>query len=225
MNYRKILLLQSSHYSHKGLFYHIWHTPAKRNVPERNITRLYIPLSYINIVLNSCHDHILSAHFGFQRTYNKIIKRYFWKGMYKDVDNWVRSYISCSQRKTHMHKVLAPLVNMNVPGPFERVSVDILGALPITINGNRYVLCFTDHCTRWPILVPLKTMDAATIARVFVDYIVCEHGCANTLLSDRGTNFLSKIVLEVCRIMQTQKLNTSAYHPQCNIFLVYFTSN
>ena len=123
---------------------------------------------------------------------------------------------SCSQRKTHRHKVLAPLVTMKVPGPFARVSVDILGPLPITSSGNRYVLCFTDHCTRWPILVPLKSIDASTVARALFDHVICEHGCPETLLSDRGANFLSKIVLEVCRIMRTHKLNTSSYHPQCN---------
>ena len=101
--------------------------------------------------------------------------------MYKDIDNWVRSCISCSQRKTHRHKMLAPMVNMKVPGPFERVIVDILGPLPVTTSGNRYVLCFTDHCTRWPILVALKVTDAATIARAFFDYIISEHGCPNTL--------------------------------------------
>ena len=90
--------------------------------------------------------------------------------------------------------MLAPMVNMKVPGPFERVSVDILGPLPVTTSGNRYVLCFTDHCTRWPILVALKVTDAATIARAFFDYIISEHGCPNTLLSDTvqyslGTHF------------------------------------
>ncbi len=105
---------------------------------------------------------------------------------------------------------------MKVPGAFQRVSVDVLGPLPVTTSGNRHVLCFTDHCTRWPILVPLKATDASTIARAFFDYVICEHGYPQTLLSDRGTNFLSKIVLEVCRIMRTHKLNTSSYHPQCN---------
>ena len=34
------------------------------------------------------------------------------------------------------------------------------------------------------------------------------------MLSDRGTNFLSKLVAEVCKIFQIQKVNTSSYHPQ-----------
>ncbi|XP_072036114.1 uncharacterized protein [Amphiura filiformis] len=213
---RNLLLQADQYYVHEGLLYHIWHTPAKRHMPERNTYQLYVPITFVDTVLNNCHDHVLAAHFGFQRTYSKIRQRYFWKGMYRDVDNWVRSCISCSQRKTHRHKVIAPMQIMKVPGAFQRVSVDILGPLPITTSGNRYVLCFTDHCTRWPILVPLKVTNASTIARAFYDNVICVHGCPETLLSDRGTNFLSKIVLEVCRIMRTQKLNTSSYHPQCN---------
>ena len=80
-------------------------------------------------------------------------------------------------REKHRHKVVAPLVTMKVPNAFERVSVDILGPLPITTSGDRYPLCFTDHCTRWPILVPLATTEAATIARALFDYVICEHGC------------------------------------------------
>lgn len=213
---RDVVLQSEQYFLHDDLLYHIWNTPAKRHVPERNVVRLYVPKTVIDCVLNNCHDHILAAHFGFQRTYDRIRQRYFWKGMYQDIDNWVRSCISCAQRKTHRHKVIAPMVTMKVPGAFERVSVDVLGPLPVTVSGNRYVLCFTDHCTRWPILVPLPEISATTIAKVFFDQVICVHGCPNTLLSDRGANFLSKIVLEVCRIMRTTKLNTSSYAPQTN---------
>jgi len=213
---RDILLQADQYFVHEGLLYHVWHTPSRRHMPERNTVQLYIPVTMVNLILNNCHDNVLAAHFGFHRTYHKIRQRYFWKRMYRDVDNWVRSCTSCSQRKTHRHKVIAPMMTLKVPGAFERVSVDILGPLPITTNGNRYVLCFTDHCTRWPILVPIKTIDAATVARAFFDHIICQHGCPQYLLSDRGTNFLSKLMMEVCRIMRTSKLNTSSYHPQCN---------
>ena len=121
--------------------------------------------------------------------------------------------------------MLAPLLTIKIPEPFERVSVDILGPLPVTTHANRYILCFTDHCTRWPILVPLKNIDASTIARAHYDSVICKHGCPKSLLSDRGSNFLSKVVLEVCRIMQTHKLNTtSSYHPQCNAIQERFNS-
>lgn len=221
---RDIVIQSDQYFERDGLLFNIWHSPAKQHMPERNVVRLYIPKTIVDTVLNSCHDQILAAHFGFQRTYDRIRHRYFWKGMHQDVDNWVRSCISCAQRKTHRHKVVAPMVTMKVPEPFQRVSVDVLGPLPISLSGNRYVLCFTDHCTRWPILVPLPETSAATVARAFFDHVICVHGCPETLLSDRGANFLSKIVLEVCRIMQTQKLNTSSYAPQTNAIQERFNS-
>ena len=119
--------------------------------------------------------------------------------MYRDIDNWVRSCDSCPRVKSPMHTVIAPLLIMEVPGPFQRVSVDIVGPLPITETGNRYVLCFMDHCTRWPILVPIVKTDSATVATAFFKEVICNHGC-----------------LEVCKIMRTSKVNSSPYHPQCN---------
>ena len=112
----------------------------KRHMPEQDAFQLYIPLICIDTVLNNCYDHVLAAHFGFQRTYSGIRQRYFLTGMYRDIDNWVRSCISCSQRKTHRHEVLTPFVTMKVPGPFARVSVDILGPLPIKSSGN-IIIC------------------------------------------------------------------------------------
>ena len=57
---------------------------------------------------------------------------------------------------------------------------------------------------------------AETIARLFVEGVVCRHGAPEELLSDRGTNFLSNLVLEVCMLFDVKKLNTSGYHPQTN---------
>ena len=144
---RNLLLEVDQYFMYDGVLYHIWHTPRTSKVPERNIVQLYIPISCIDSVLYHCHDQVLSAHFGFHRTYSKIRQRYFWKFMYRDIDNWVRSCDSCPRVKSPIHKVIAPLLIMEVPGPFQRVSVDILGPLPITETGNRYVLCFMDHCT------------------------------------------------------------------------------
>ena len=36
------------------------------------------------------------------------------------------------------------------------------------------------------------------------------------LLSDRGTNLLSHLVLDLCGMLGIKKLNTTSYHPQCD---------
>ena len=86
---RNIVLQADQYYAHEGLLYHIWHSLAKRHMTERNVFQLYdVPVTCIDIVLNNCHDHVLGAHFGFQRTCSRIRQRYFWKGMYRDIDNY-----------------------------------------------------------------------------------------------------------------------------------------
>ena len=47
-----------------------------------------------------------------------------------------------------------------------------------------------------------------------MDEIIPRHGAPRTLLSDRGKNFLSELVKEVCKLHRITKLNTTAYHLQ-----------
>ena len=57
-----------------------------------------------------------------------------------------------------------------------------------------------------------------------VEGVVCRHGVPQELLSDRGGNFPSELMQEVCRLMGVKKLNTSGYHPQCNGLVERFNS-
>ena len=41
-------------------------------------------------------------------------------------------------------------------------------------------------------------------------------GVPEALLSDRGTNLLSYLMKDICSLLGIEKLNTTAYHPQCN---------
>ena len=53
-----------------------------------------------------------------------------------------------------------------------------------------------------------------TIAKLLVEEVICRHGAPERLLSDRGTNFLSDVIAEVCRLLNIKKVNMSGYHPQ-----------
>lgn len=109
-----------------------------------------------------------------------------------------------------------PFLPIPIESAFEQLAVDCLGPFLTTHSGNKYIIVFSDYLTRWPEAFAVSTIDAPTIARLLVDEIVCRHGAPRTLLSDRGANFLSKLVREVCSLINSKKVNTSAYHPQTN---------
>ena len=54
------------------------------------------------------------------------------------------------------------------------------------------------------------------IVRILVEEIIPLFGVPEALLSDRATNLLSHLMLDICDLLGIKKLNTTAYHPQCD---------
>lgn len=58
--------------------------------------------------------------------------------------------------------------------------------------------------------------EANTVAYHFVTQFVCLHGLPQNLVTDCGTEFLSKVFKEVCQILKIKQTSTTPYHPQSN---------
>jgi hypothetical protein len=91
-----------------------------------------------------------------------------------------------------------------------------VGPIHTSLKGNKYLVVFTDFATRWPEAFAVSSITAPVIADLLFKQIICRHGAVKVLLSDRGTNFLSKLVQELCKLIGTEHHKTSSYHPQCN---------
>ena len=72
---------------------------------------------------------------------------------------------------------------------------------------------FQDMFTKWPMvfLVPDQKSE-----RLLCEEIVPLFGVPEALLSDHGTNLLSHLMLDVCALLGTTKLNITAYHSECD---------
>jgi transposase InsO family protein len=177
---------------------------------------IVIPSSLVLTVLESYHELPFTAHQGVERTVEFIRKKYWWESLVSDVKEYIRKCEACAKRKTG-HKMTAPLGDRLEAREFlDIVSLDIVGPLPITEKGNRYLLTFIDHFTRFCDAIPIARQDTETIAREFVMKIITQFGVPKKLLTDRGANFTSVLIQETCKLLKIQKLQTSSYHPQAN---------
>lgn len=94
--------------------------------------------------------------------------------------------------------------------------MDILGPLTTSTEGYKYILLIVDSFSKFPEAFPLKTQDSKEIANVLFSEIFARYGAPKVIVSDRGQNFLSKLVTAVCEIFQVTRHFTSSYHPQTN---------
>ena len=214
---RKVLLEAEDYILQDGILHHLWYAPGKGPKQDRVIKQVVIPLQLRDTLLKALHDSITAGHGGIARTYTVLRQRYFWRKMAEDCENYVKSCRKCSQRKGAREKHRAPLCPMPITeGPFRRWSVDCIGPLTETVNGNRYIVLLMDSFARWSVAEATPDIKAGTIAKLLFDRVITVYGAPHQLLSDRGSNFLSLIVKELCRYCGTHKINTSSYHAPTN---------
>ncbi|XP_042865110.1 uncharacterized protein LOC122248852 [Penaeus japonicus] len=176
-----------------------------------------VPARYRLAVFRLGHHSALGGHMGQKKTLDRIQTEFFWPGMGQEIARLVRSCDICQKTSDRGRVKPAPLKPMPlISEPFERVAVDIVGPIhPRASDGSKYILTLVDFSTRWPEAVPLKNIDAVTVAEAMVE-IFCRIGIPRKVLSDRGTQFTSAMMEEVLRLLSIKGLRTTPYHPMCN---------
>lgn len=187
-------------------------------VDNRGRRRLIVPQDNRRAVMGAHHDTPFGGHQGIERTTEVIKERYYWKNMDQDIEEYVKTCELCNKKRATLEeKAPVPMqITEQVTRPFQKVAMDIVGPLPKTHEGNQYILTFQDHFSKYPEAFAIENQKADTIARIFVEEIVCRHGTPEKLLTDKGTNFVGEILKETCNLLSIEKIETTAYHPQSN---------
>ena len=98
----------------------------------------------------------------------------------------------------------------------EKIALDILGPLPTTSRGNKFIVVISDYFTKWTEAYPLRNQKAQTVAKKLVEEFICRFGAPYSVLSDQGREFESHLFKEVNALLGSKKQRTTPYHPQCD---------
>ena len=181
---------------------------------KEEILQLLLPSCWRAEVLQMLHDDPVSGHFGVKRTLARIAFRFYWVGVKNDVADWCRQCDVCNARKGPSKHPRGPMKQYLVGAPLERVAIDILGPLPKTEDGNKYILVLTDYFTRWAEAYPLPNQATEEVAKVFMNQFIARFGVPRQLYTDKGTQFESKLFHELAKRLGIDKTRTTAMHPQ-----------
>jgi transposase InsO family protein len=100
---------------------------------------------------------------------------------------------------------------------WEEISADFIVGLPTTQSSYDSIWVIIDHFLKVAHFIPVKTTyKGAKLAELYIARIVCLHGLPKKIVSDRGTQFMSRFWEKLHETMDTRLNFSSAYHPQTN---------
>ena len=175
--------------------------------------QVVVPLSCRQDILRLAHEVPLAGHLGKNKTAKRILNRFYWPTLFRDVRDYCRSCPNC-QKASGRKGARAPLIPLPIMSvPFQRIAMDIVGPLPKSRKGNRYILVVCDYATRYPEAIPLRSIEAETIAEELVQ-LFSRIGIPQEILTDQGSNFTSRLLQELYKLLHVHPIRTSPYHPQ-----------
>ena len=132
-----------------------WKTEALKFIIEEGLLKhkekkvdatLVIQKHQVQAIMYMMHDHLLGAYRGAGTMAQKIRERYYWKTVYQDCKEYVKTCRECQfQGSTKKNNELHPIP---VGEPWDRIGIDIVGLLSITEWGNRYIVTCIDYITK-----------------------------------------------------------------------------
>lgn len=153
------------------------------------------------------------SHPGIKSTLRQLRSRFYWPGMTKDIKRWSKACHQCQITKVTRH-TKSELENFPKASRFEHIHLDVVVLGP---DGEyKYLLTMIDRTTKWIEAIPLKDITAESIAINFFNAWVCRFGSPLKVTTDRGRQFTSELFNELCKLIGSHHMETTAYNPKAN---------
>jgi|AKYZ01.1.fsa_nt_gi Integrase core domain. len=210
-----ITTLRSDNNPHLKLYYRIFNRVLFRRTNLQNyFWKLCIPEHLINKII--WFTHLTFGHSGSKRTFHKLQETSYFDNMSRRVRNVLKICKQCQWHKpptitmqTQFHSILPETIN-------QTLATDIYGPLIISENGNRYVLVVVDLFSKFVKVVPLRYVTAKTVSNAFQNQILPHFPKADSIISDNGPQYNSKIWKDMLRVNNIKPIFISKYRPQSN---------
>lgn len=168
-------------------------------------------------IIRECHDPPTAAHLGKFKTFKRVANKFYWPGMAADISRYVRNCEVCASQKPEQKLPMGFMQNQRmVTEPWQLISTDIMGPLPMTTNRNRWIMVVSDYFTKFSLIFPLKTANSKNICQILENDIFCVYGAPRFVICDNGPQFRSEEFKRKLAEYQAKPLYNPNYHPQAN---------
>ena len=161
----------------------------------------------------------MQGHPGVENTFSSIRDHFYMPRMSATVRSYVSTCPDCERKRTTHHKPYGALQPIEPPvKPFDMITIDFITKLPpCRFQGDGYdsILTITDKVSRAVIFVHGKeTWNAENWADIILQHVVRRWGIPLSIISDRGSVFVSELWRGLFAKLGVSLLFSTAYHPQ-----------
>ncbi|OWY97845.1 reverse transcriptase, partial [Phytophthora megakarya] len=152
--------------SRDALFY------VSRNTPERprdaaDRLRLVVPQDLQEDILHHCHADFQGARQGIIRTCERLRKEFYWIGMFKYTERYVKECVDCVTAKGLPRNPGSSPGNLLATRPFQVVSMDFVIPLPQSTRGNTALLLFQCAFSVFIMCKAMASTEAQDVAEAY----------------------------------------------------------
>ena len=133
---------------------------------------LVIPKSWKYTVLVEVHDKL--GYQGATHTYCFIKHQYYWKGMNKDIREYIANSTLCHREKAKVQLYLLQMTEI-LEWSFVKIAIDFVTECKTTTSGNKHIFIIIDHLTRWLEAFPVLDQSADTMVSIFINQYLPVH--------------------------------------------------
>ena len=188
-------------------------TPKGEN---EDLLLFMVPKVHQAATLNGCHSD--AGHKGCDHALSLLHECFWWPGMAKQMRQTIRACIRCLQYESGFPK--APLCPIAAMAPLDLLHVDFM-SIETMMEPNKSprvgnVLVFQDHFMKHVLAYVTPDQTVKTITKLLYGGYISILEAPTRVLSDRGANFTSSVIEEMCKILGIKQLQVIPYHPQTN---------
>jgi len=143
-----------------------------------------------------------------------VTRNYWWPGVTRDVGKYVERCDLCQRMKNRTEKLAGKLKLSEVPKkPWSHLTVDFITKLPV-VAGKDAVLVVCDRLSKMMHFVATtEETSAEGLARLFWNNVWKLHGLLESVVSDKGPQFMAELTKELNRMLGIKTKLSTAFHP------------
>ena len=167
-------------------------------------------------IMEEAHSSAYAMHPRSTKMYHTLREHYWWRGMKKDVAEFVSRCLICQQVKVEHQRPAGLLQSLLIPQwKWERITMDFVVGLPRCQSGYDAIWVIVDRLKKSVHFLPMKNSDSVEkLVELYVKEIIRLHGTPVSIVLDRDPRFTSRFWPSLQRALGTRLHFNTDFHPQ-----------